>query len=336
MSQVLSQEEIDALLGGLDDITDSSKQEESKTQESQAEKASEGEIVPYDFVNFTQMTRVKLPAFEAIKDQINRGFRSTLSSILRLVVDSSVAPTEVITFKEFLRRVPVPSNLHILKMEPLRGHFLLVVDPQLVFCIVEIFLGASKIGQARIEGREFTSIEQRLIRRIVNSLLSDIEKAWQPIYPLQIQYVRNEINPQFAKIAGDDDAVLVTKFKLDLEEISGAITMCIPMTNLQPIKSRLQSTFQGEEIVDPAWKQELIRNLRATEVEIVIPLGSARITGKELLDLQAGDIIQLDTSIDSPLIGLVQEQPKLLVEPGLHRGQRAFKVRDFILNPEEI
>ncbi len=335
MSQVLSQEEIDALLGGLDDITDSSKPEEKK-QEEQTDKPSEGEVIPYDFVNFTQMTRVKLPAFEAIKDQINRGFRSTLSSILRLVVDSSVAPTEVITFKEFLRRVPVPSNLHILKMEPLRGHFLLVVDPQLVFCIVEIFLGASKIGQARIEGREFTSIEQRLIRRIVNSLLSDIEKAWQPIYPLQIQYVRNEINPQFAKIAGDDDAVIVTKFKLDLEEISGAITMCIPMTNLQPIKSRLQTTFQGEEVVDPAWKQELIRNLRATEVEIVIPLGSARITGKDLLDLQTGDIIQLDTSIDSPLIGLVQGQPKLLVEPGLHRGQRAFKVREFILNPEEI
>ncbi len=331
MSQVLSQDEIDALLGGLDDIPDP---DENSGSVASAD-ADNNEVIEYDFINFTRMTRVKLPAFDAIKDQINRGFRSTLSSILRLMIDSTVAPTEVITFKEFLRRVPVPSNLHILKMEPLRGHLLLVVDPQLVFCIVEIFLGANRIGQARIEGREFTSIEQRLIRRIVNSLLSDIEKAWRPIYPLQIQYVRNEINPQFAKIAGDDDAVIITKFQIEMEEISGAITMCIPMTNLQPIKSRLQTTFQGEEVIDPTWRQELIHNIRNTEVEIVVPLGTASITGGELLDLQPGDVIQLDTNIDSPLMAMVQERTKLLVEPGLHRGQRAFKVRDFILNPDE-
>lgn len=323
MNPILSQDEIDALLGGLDEI-----------YESDAEVVSEGpkesEVVPYDFVNFTRMARVKLPGFDVIKDQFNRGLRTTLSSILRLIVDSAVVPTEVITFKEFLRRVPVPSNLHILKMEPLRGHILLVVDPQLVFCIVEIFLGATRIGQARVEGREFTSIEQRLIRRIVNSLLTDLERAWQPIYPVHLQYVRNEINPQFTTITGNDDAVVVAKFQLDVEDVSGALTMCIPMTSLQPIKAKLQTASQLEESVDPVWRDSLIRNLRQTEVEVVVPLGTARITGSELLDLAIGDIIQLDTNVKDPLVGEIQGQPKLLGHSGLHRGQHAFQVQNLI------
>ncbi len=321
MSQILSQEEIDALLGGLDDVQEARDEQSSSTRE-----GAKGDIVPYDFLNSAKTTRVKLPAFDVINDHFNRGLRSTLSSILRLVVDSAVVPTEVITFKEFLRRVPVPCNIHILKMEPLRGHIMMVVEPQLVFCIVEIFLGSNRIGQARIEGREFTSIEQRLIRRIVNSLLADLERAWQPIHPVNIQYVRSEINPQFAKIAQEDDTVIITKYQLDLEEISGAITVCIPLNILQPIKSRLQTTFQGDEAEDPAWKQSLIENLRRTEVEIKVPLGKAQINGSELLDLNVGDIIQLDTGMDDLLPILVQGFPKFVGSPGLFKGQRAVKV----------
>jgi len=329
MSQVLNQDEIDALLGGLEE----GPEEEIETPTSAQEE--EG-IIPYDFVNAARLTRVKFPAFDVINDQFSRGLRSTLSSLLRLMVDSTVVPTEVITFKEFLRRVPVPSSLHVLKMDPLRGHVLLVVDSQLVFCIVEIFLGSSKFGQIRIEGREFTSIERRLIRRIVNSLLSDLERAWRPIYPVTIQYVRGEINPQFAKIAQEDDTVIISKFQVDLEEISGVISLCIPLGMLQPIKNKLESSFQGDEAEDPVWRQRLIQNLRQIDLELRVPLGEAQITGSELLDLSIGDIIQLDTNVDDLLLGFIDGIPKVAGHPGLYRGQRALRVEKLIRSPDDI
>ena len=327
MSQVLTQEEIDALLGGLDEIAEAEPTEQKE--------APEG-VVPYDFTNAALLTRVRFPAFDVINDHFNRSLRGTLSSILRVVVDSSVVPTEVITFREFLRRVPVPSNIHVLKFEPLRGHVLMVVDSQLVFAIVEIFLGATQFGKAKVEGREFTSIELRLITKVVNALLGDLERAWRPIYPLNIQYIRSEINPQFAKIAQEDDTVLISKFQLELEEISGFVSFCIPLTILQPIKTRLQATFQGEEAADPAWRQALIANLRATDLEVVVPLGKATITASELLELSEGDVIQLDTKFEDMLTARVQGIPKFKGYPGLHRGQRALKVESLLTGVDEF
>ncbi len=331
MAQVLSQDEIDALLGGLDEV------EEAESSRSGDEEAPQDtSVIPYDFVNAARMTKVKFPAFAAINDYFNRGLRSTFSSILRVMVDSAIVPIEIITFKEFLKRVPVPSSLHIIKMEPLRGHIMMVIDPQLVFSIVEIFMGSITLGKTRVEGREFTSIEQRMIHRVVNSILKDLEKAWQGIYPVSMQYVRSEINPQFAKIVQDDDAVIVSKFQMDIEEMSGVIHITIPLSVIQPIKKNLQSSFQAEDVEDPAWKQMVLQNLRVTPLEMVVPLGKSVITGAELLDLEVGDIIQLDTRIDDLLPGMFDGQVKFEGYPGLCKGQRAFKIERVITNPDEL
>jgi len=326
MSQVLSQDEIDALLGGLDDVA------EPETEETPVSETRDQDVIPYDFVNSAAMSRVKFPGFAVINDHFNRGLRSTLSSMLRVMVDSTVVPIEIIPFKEFLKRVPVPSSLHILKLEPLRGHTMMVVDSQLVFCIVEIFLGSTSIGSSRVEGREFTSIEQRLIKRIVSSLLKDWARAWATIYPLEIHYVRNEINPQFAKIISDDDAVIVCKFQLDIEEMSGVIYICLPVSIIQPIKKRLQTSFQAEESEDPAWRQALLTNIRDIPVEIEVPLGTAELTGREVLGLETGDIIQLDTRFDDMLLALIKNQPKFKGYPGIFKGQKAFKIEEVLVD----
>ena len=328
MSQVLSQDEIDALLGGLDDVA------EPEAEESRASDAGEQDIIPYDFANAAAMSRVKFPGFAVINDHFNRGLRSTLSSMLRVMVDSTVVPIEIIPFREFLKRVPVPSSLHILRMEPLRGHAMMVVDSQLVFCIVEIFLGSTSIGTSKVEGREFTSIEQRLIKRIVGSLLKDWSRAWTSIFPIEIQYVRSEINPQFAKIIPDEDAVIVCKFQLDIEEMSGVIYLCLPISVIQPIKKRLQTSFQGEESEDPAWRQALLQNIRDIPVEVEVPLGTAELTGSEVLGLETGDIIQLDTRFDDMLLALIKNQPKFKGYPGIFKGQKAFKIEQILINED--
>ncbi len=325
MAQVLSQDEIDALLGGLDEAVEPESEEQSQSGE------QEGDVIPYDFANATAMSRVKFPGFAIINDHFNRGLRSTLSSILRVMVDSSVVPIEVILFKDFLKKVPVPSSLHIIKMEPFRGHAMLVMDSQLVFCIVEIFLGSTSIGQSRIEGREFTSIEQRLIKRIVNSILKDWSRAWSSIHPVEIQYVRSEINPQFAKIIQEEDAVIVCKFQLDIEEMSGVIYICLPVSLIQPIKSKLQKSFQIDETEDPAWRQAMLKNVLDIPVRVDVPLGTAELTGTDILDLEVGDIIQLDTRVDDLLTALIKDQPKFLGQPGIYRGQKALKIEKVLL-----
>jgi len=235
MSQVLSQDEIDALLGGLDDVA------EPEAEETGVSQSTDKDVIAYDFANAAAMSRVKFPGFAIINDHFNRGLRSTLSSMLRVMVDSTVVPIEIIPFKEFLKRVPVPSSLHILRLNPLRGHAMMVVDSQLVFCIVEIFLGATSLGSSRVEGREFTSIEQRLIKRIVSSLLKDWARAWASIYPIDIHYIRSEINPQFAKIIPDEDAVIVSKFQLDIEEMSGVIYLSLPSACPSAVSSCIMS-----------------------------------------------------------------------------------------------
>ena len=325
MAQVLSQDEIDALLGGLDEAVEPESEEKSSSRE------QEGDVIPYDFANATAMSRVKFPGFAIINDHFNRGLRSTLSSILRVMVDSSVVPIEVILFKDFLKKVPVPSSLHIIKMEPFRGHAMLVMDSQLVFCIVEIFLGSTSIGQSRIEGREFTSIEQRLIKRIVNSILKDWSRAWSSIHPVEIHYVRSEINPQFAKIIQEEDAVIVCKFQLDIEEMSGVIYICLPVSLIQPIKSKLQKSFQVDEAEDPAWRQAMLKNVLDIPVRVDVPLGTAELTGTDILDLEVGDIIQLDTRVDDLLTALIKDQPKFLGQPGIYRGQKALKIEKVLL-----
>lgn len=319
MAQILSQDEIDALLTGLDEVT-----HEEAPKASVAE--LDAEVKKYDFESTTLLGRIKFPGIDAINDQFNRSIRATLASHLRLVVDSTVAPTEVIPFKEFLKRVPVPSNLHVLRFDPLRGHVLLVVDSRIVFTIVEIFLGSISVGKARVEGREFTSIEQRLVRRIINAMLLDLEKAWKNIQPVKIHYVRSEINPQFAKVAQSDEAVVVSKFKLEIEEVQGALTVCIPLSTLQAIKSKLQSTFQWDEAVDPAWVKSMLRNLKDTSVDMVVPLGKAKITGTELKELGVGDVIVLDTNFDSLFPVLIQGQPRLEGRLGVYKGSRSIEV----------
>lgn len=330
MAQVLSQDEIDALLGGLDEVAEP---EEEKKEEVVTEKA---DLVAYDFTKASHLSGSKFPAFAIINDYFNRGLRSTMSSILRVMVDSTVVPIEIITFREFLRRVPVPSSLHIMKMEPLRGQVMMVIDSKLFYTIVEIFLGSTSIGRSRIEGREFTSIEQRLIRRIVNSLEKDLEKAWQPIIPINIQYVRNEINPQFAKIVQDEDIVVICKYQMDIEEVNGVVHLCIPFNVIQPVKSKLMSNLQAEESEDPVWKAHLIHNMREAPVEIRVPLGFAQISGRELLDLEVGDIIQLDTHTDENLVATIQGQAKYIGSPGVYKGQKAFKVERLVYPDEDF
>jgi len=326
MEQILSQDEVDALLKGISGG-------EIEEPEEPLDVESLG-YTPYDFTRQERIVQIKMPAMEAISDSFMRSVRTSLSTTLRRIIDLTSAPMEMERFGAFVRTLPVPSSLQIFKMAPFRGHALIVLEPKLVFTLVENFLGGTGTRNIRIEGRDFTAIEQRLIRRVVNLLLSDLEKAWYSLQPLKVQYVRSEINPQFAKICQPEDVVIINRYDVDMDRAVGSITICIPMSNLESVKGKLLTTFQREQSEeDIIIKRVITENIKNVELDFKVELGKAQIPSGDIIELQVGDIIQLERRTDDLLPAFVAGNRKYMGSPGVHRGNNAFLIKKKVLDP---
>ena len=328
MEQILSQDEVDALLKGIAGG-------EIEEPEEPIDAESLG-YTPYDFSRQQRIVQVKMPAMEAISDAFMRAVRTSLSTTLRRIIDLTAAPMELERFGAFVRTLPVPSSLQIFKMAPFRGHALIVLEPKLVFTFVENFLGGSGARNIRIEGRDFTAIEQRLIRRVVNILLNDLEKAWYSLQPLKVQYVRSEINPQFAKICQPEDVVIISRYDVDMDRAVGSITTCIPLANLESVKAKLLTTFQREQSEeDLTIRRTLQENVKNLELEVRVELGSATIPAGDIMELAVGDILQLDRRTDELLPAFVAGVRKYMGTPGIHRGNNALLIKKKVLDQEK-
>ncbi len=326
MEQILSQDEVDALLKG---ISGGEIEEPEETVDADALGYQ-----AYDFSKQERIVQVKMPAMEVISDTFMRAVRTSLSNTLRRIIDLSSAPLELERFGAFVRTLPVPSSLQIFRMAPFRGNALIVIEPKLVFTLVENFLGGSGTRNIRIEGRDFTAIEQRLIRRVVNLLLSDLEKAWLSVQPLKVQYIRSEINPQFAKICQPEDVVIISRYDVDMDRAVGSITICIPMNNLESVKGRLLTTYQPEQSdEDINIKRVLSENIKNIPVDFVVELGRATISAGDVMELVVGDIIQLERRTDDILPAFVAGERKYMGTPGIHRGNNALLIKKKVLDP---
>ncbi len=326
MEKILSQEEIDALLAGL---------ESGKVDTSSHKEEETGEVKPFDFKNFAISTRLKIPGVDVINDHLARSLRLGFSTLLREMVELSSLPTQMERFKDFLQKIPVPTSIHIFKLEPLKGLALLIIDAPLVFIFVERFLGGGERKIIRVEGREFTPIEQRLIRKVVDLIFSELEKAWRNIYPIKTKYVRGEVNPQFARVLQPEETVLITGFNTELEQLSGRILFCYSLSSLQPIKDKLYSPYQVEEIIDAKWKRALEEVIFSSEVRLKAVLGKGQITIGDLLHLKNGDVILLEKKAEEPIEVLVEDVPKILGRLGIFKKQLAVQIEKFLTSHEE-
>lgn len=322
MGEVLSQGEVDALLRGVSEG-------EVETETEQPEEVSG--VTPYDLTSQEKIIRGRLPTLDIINQMFSRLFRNTFSSMLRKAADVSTVSTDTIKFGEFLRSLPVPSSLHIFRMEPLRGHGLMVVESKLVFAIVDTFFGGSGSQEAKITGRDFSAIEIRMTKNVVLAALEDLEKAWKPVHAVSTNYVRSEVNPQFAAIVPPTDIVLVILFDIELENVSGSITICLPYAAIEPIIPKLKAQFQSEEMeIDQVWVRRLRTELLQTEVEMVTELGVTDITPERLLQFKVGDTIMLGNDVTDPLFIKVEGIPKFKGFPGVSRGTKAIQVTEVI------
>ncbi|MDP6336226.1 MAG: flagellar motor switch protein FliM [Nitrospinaceae bacterium] len=322
MGEVLSQGEVDALLRGVSEG-------EVETESDQPEEVSG--VTPYDLTSQEKIIRGRLPTLDIINQMFSSLFRNTFSSMLRKAADVSTVSTDTIKFGEFLRSLPVPSSLHIFRMEPLRGHGLMVVESKLVSAIVDTFFGGTGSQEAKITGRDFSAIEIRMTKNVVLSALKDLEKAWKPVHAVSTNYVRSEVNPQFAAIVPPTDIVLVILFDIELENISGSITICLPYAAIEPIIPKLKAQFQSEEMeIDQVWVRRLRTELLQTEVEMVAELGVSDTTPGRLLEFKVGDTIMLGNDVTDPLFIKVEGVPKFKGFSGVSRGTKAIQVTEVI------
>ncbi len=322
MGQILSQDEVDTLLRG---VTDGEIETETD------EVADPSGIVSYDLTSQERIIRGRMPTLEIIYQRFSRLFRSSLSTMVRRVVDVSLVSSDMIKFGEFLKGLPVPTSLHVFKIEPLRGFALLVLETKLVFHLVDVLFGGRGKERVRVEGRDFTAIENSIIRKVVSKALEELEMAWKPVYELNIEYSRSEVNPQFAGIVPPSDLVVMTSFEAELEESQGNISICIPYSAIEPIRQKLHTGFQSERLeVDQTWVTRLGERMMEAEVEVVVQLGRTTVTPRELMALKKGDVLMLDGWATDELEALVEGIPKFRGIAGIYQGCQAFRINSLI------
>jgi flagellar motor switch protein FliM len=278
------------------------------------------------------MIRGRMPFLEVINDYFCRLFRTSLSSsAMRKTVDVNSKGIQTLKFGEFIKTLPLPSSLHIFKMDPLRGHAILVLESKLVFTLVDLFLGGSGNTAFQAEGRDFTPIESRLIHKVVAMVFSDLDKAWHSVHPLTFQYIRSEMNPTFVSIVPASDLVITIAFGVELEKFSGIITLCIPYSMIEPIKAKLYSAYQVDQLeIDHGWAERLLDRLKSAKVELKVELGRHHLMVQDLLQLKVGDVLPLEKEVSEPLVVQVQGIPKFLGRAGVCGGNKAIQIEEKI------
>jgi flagellar motor switch protein FliM len=311
----LSQEEVDALLEGVT----------GESQKATEEVAEHGEVRPYNISSQERIVRGRMPTMEIVNERFARNLRLGLFNFIRRSPEVSVGPVAVQRYSAFLRELAVPTNFNIVAIRPLRGSGMVVCEPSLVFGIIDTLYGGIGKFQTRIEGRDFSATEQRVINRLVDVITEEYKKAWKGIYPLELEYQRSEMQPQFATIATPSEIVISTSFQLEIGDIAGAIHFCFPYSTLEPIRDVLYSSTQGDSMeVDRRWVNVLTREIQAAEVTIVAQLAKADATVERLMSLKKGDFIELER--EQRIQATVDGVPIFECNYGTHNAKYAIRI----------
>lgn len=315
----LSQDEVDALLKGVNGDEDDAKVEDDDPSK----------VRPYNLATQERIVRGRMPTLEIINERFARLLRIGLFNFLRRSVEISVGPVRISKYSDFVRNLVVPTNLNLVHMKPLRGTGLIVLDPSLAFLMVDNMFGGDGRFHTRVEGREFTQTEQRIIRRVLDILFEAYQQSWEPVYPIEFEFIRSEMNTQFANIATPNEVVVAITFNVELGDVGGEMHFCFPYSMLEPIKDMLTSSMQGEVLgVDKRWVRLMTQQIQAAEVEIVADLAKQKLTLHQILDLKVGDVIPL--MIHEEVDAVVDNVPVMRCKYGLFNGQYALRVQKLL------
>lgn len=283
MSDLLSQDEIDALLDGV---------EGGAVETGGDEPLDPDAVIQYDFTQQDRIVRGRLPTLEMVNDRFARYFRTGVFSVLRKTCEVSVLGVRMVKFAEYVHGLAVPSNLNLVRIKPLRGTALVVMEPRLVFTVIDNFFGGDGRYHARIEGRDFTATENRVIQIMLVELFAAMVEAWAPVLPLEFEYLNSEINPQFANIVSPTETVVVSRFHVELDGGGGEIHLTLPYAMVEPIRTLLDAGVQSDRVDrDDRWSETLHEEILDAEVGLSTLLLETEISIGDFLQLRPGDVI---------------------------------------------
>lgn len=320
MNKLLSQDEVDSLLKGLDTgeiTTDDEFEDMDDTLDS------------FDWATAGLNIRGNMPLLEVVNSRFSQKLRSSLSNSLRKMIDVTPEPLTTIKYSDFQRSLPVPTSMHLFKIEPLRGLGIIVVESRLVFSLVEAFFGGSGVGSTKIEGREFTVIENRIIEKVVQMALLNLIEAWEEIHPIKTEFVRSESNPLVVNAVPGEELLISSKFEIELSKVLGNIIICVPYASYQPIRHKLAGGYRDDDEVtqlDKTWIQSLENQLKGTQVGVSVDLGHTQLSIKDFLNLKTGDIIVLDNDYKKALSAKVEGIKLYEGFAGRYKNKKVFKV----------
>lgn len=317
-ADLLSQDEIDALLHGVDDG-------EIETDAAE-EEIDDGSVKVYDFNSQERIVRGRMPTLEMVNERLTRYFRISLFNFLRRSAEISITGIKVLKFSEFIQGLLVPTNLNIVRFAPLRGRALIVMEPRLVFTAVDNFFGGTGQFYNKVEGREFTATEMRVIRLIIDMLFKDLKEAWKPVMDIDFEYMNSEVNPQFANIVSPSEIVVISTINVELEGGGGDISIAMPYAMIEPIRELLDAVTSDRGEIDGTWQETLRKEVLRSEVNVNSMLVEKVMRVREVMEFKKGDVIP----IDMPEQVIVQAQNVEIFKGkvGLSDGNYAIQVTE--------
>ena len=323
VNDLLSQDEIDALLHGVS----------SSDIDTNAEDELEpGEARSYDFTSQDRIVRGRMPTLEMVNERYARLFRISLFNLLRRSAEISVGGVQMLKFSEYVHSLFVPTSLNMVRIKPLRGTSLFVLDPKLVFMVVDNYFGGDGRFHAKIEGREFTPTELRVIEMILQQAFHDLKEAWAPVIHLDFEFINAEVNPQFANIVSPSEVVVVNTFHVEIEGGGGDFHVTMPYSMLEPIREVLDAGVQSDrDDTDDRWVVSLREDVRGAEVGLSCALTEVEMTLREVMTMKAGDVIPVD--IPNLVTVRAEGVPIFRGRYGVSHGNHAIKVVEQVAPP---
>ena len=313
VQDLLSQDEIDALLHGVDDGL------------VQAETAAEpGSVKSYDLTSQDRIVRGRMPTLEMINERFARYTRISMFNMLRRSADVAVGGVQVMKFGEYVHSLYVPTSLNLVKIKPLRGTALFILDAKLVFKLVDNFFGGDG-RHAKIEGREFTPTELRVVRMVLEQAFIDLKEAWQAIMEVNFEYINSEVNPAMANIVGPSEAIVVSTFHIELDGGGGDLHVTMPYSMIEPVREMLDAGFQSDlDDQDERWSKALREDVLDVSVPLSATVARRQLRLRDILHMQPGDVIPVE--LEDELVMRANGVPSFKVKLGSHKGNLALQV----------
>jgi flagellar motor switch protein FliM len=325
VTDLLSQDEIDALLHGVDDVDDDDEDLEPDNSETTS----------FDFSSQDRIVRGRMPTLELINERFARHMRISLFNMLRKTAEVAINWVQMMKFGEYQNTLYVPTSLNMVRFRPLKGTALITMEARLVFILVENFFGGDGRFQTRIEGREFTPTERRVIQLLLKIVFGDYKEAWSPVMGVEFEYLDSEVNPSMANIVSPTEVIVVSSFHIEVEGGGGDFHMVMPYSMVEPIRELLDAGVQSDKMeTDVRWSSALREEIMDVPVNFRVNLLEKNLALRDLMELRPGDVIPID--MPEHAVMFVEELPTFRVKMGRSDDKLAVQVSEKIKRPDVV